>query len=162
MTVKATVRYTTTDGEKHVDTVTPLQFRRLPTLAEMRARPLAQPKPSRLERAVKEKKADGEDARKLREWAMAVKQRDEYIDRYTDQRTHKTAAADPDRAEAHHIVGRADQAVRHDVRNGICVSWRTHERLERGELEVVGTHWFTLAGKRYIDATHRVTFKEHK
>ncbi len=136
---------------------------RLPTLGEMRAKRLACPKgPSRLERAKAKQQADKEDERKLRDWARRVKVRDEYTDRLIGGRAVKTAAAHPQRAEAHHIAGRADWDVRYDVRNGITVTWETHEAIESGKLEVIGTRFFTVNGKRYIDGTHPVKYKEHK
>lgn len=138
-------------------------FSQLPTVAEEEARRRATPKgelPTRLERAVERKAADAADERRLRAWAKRVKTRDEWTDRCTGRKVKATTAAHPDRAEAHHVAGRADAAVRYDVRNGITLSWATHDRVERHELEIVGTKHFTVKGRRYIDATHRVVFKE--
>ncbi len=140
-----------------------MSLSRLPTLGEMRAKVQACPKgPSRLERAKAKQQADKEDARKLTVWARQVKIRDEYTDRLTGRKAIKTAQAIPQRAEAHHIAGRADWNVRYDVRNGITVTWETHEAIESGKLEVIGTRFFTVNGKRYIDGTHPVKYKEHK
>ena len=62
------------------------------------------------------------------------------------------------RAEAHHIVDRSDQAVRYDVRNGLCLSFATHEAVERYRLRIVGSSFFTKGGREYIDATFPVRF----
>jgi len=120
---------------------------------------LALPKgSSKLDRAVASKAARLLDAKRLRIWARAVKARDRWIDRKTGQRVHATRALDPLRAEAHHIAGKDDPAVRHDVRNGICVSLATHEALTHHRLRIEGTVWFRKGGARYIDATYPVLF----
>lgn len=58
----------------------------------------------------------------------------------------------------HHIVSRDDPAVRYDVRNGICLSFATHFAVERGDLRIEGSAWFTVGGVRYIDASAPVRF----
>lgn len=117
------------------------------------------PKPStKLRRAIAKKAARLDDAKRLRAWAAAVKTRDQWTDRRTGRRVLRTLAIDPDRAEAHHIVTKADPAVRYDVRNGICLSLATHLMVEMGQLRIEGTAWFTVQGTRYIDATAPVRF----
>jgi len=71
----------------------------------------------------------------------------------------KTAVPIPRRAEAHHIAAKADKAVRYDVRNGITLAKENHEKVEANVLEIIGTKWFVLGGKRYIDATAAVIFR---
>jgi len=132
---------------------------RLPTLDRVNARPRACPKPStRLARAIAKKAARLEDARKLRAWARAVKERDLWKDRRTGVRVRSTRELDPLRAEAHHVVSRDDWAVRYDVRNGITLSLETHDLVERGVLTIVGTVFFDVDGVRYIDASYPVRF----
>ena len=101
------------------------------------------------------------DERKLAAWALAVKERDGWKDRKTGQRVKRTEIAlDPTSAHAHHIASRADEAVRYDIRNGLCLSFATHDAVERNRLRIVGTKFFIKHGKRYIDGTHQVRFKE--
>lgn len=117
------------------------------------------PKPfTKLQRAMDKKAARLDDAKRLREWATAVKTRDHWRDRRTGQRVLRTLAIDASRAEAHHIVGKDDPAVRYDVRNGICLSLATHLMVEMGQLRIKGSAWFTVKGTRYIDATAPVRF----
>ena len=120
---------------------------------------LAHPKVgSKLDRAIASKAARLLDAKKLREWATAVKDRDLWTDRKTRQRVHRTRALDPLRAEAHHLVSKDDPAVRYDVRNGICLSMQTHLEVSLGRYRIDGTVFFRKNGARYIDGTHAVTF----
>jgi hypothetical protein len=133
----------------------------LPTLADQQATPRATPKwalETKLDRAIENKAARLDDETKLRAWARAVKDRDHWKDRHTGRRVLKTLALDADRAEAHHIVSKDDWAVRHDLRNGICLSLATHLRVETGKLTIKGTKWFTKNGVRYIDGTAPVRF----
>lgn len=128
----------------------------LKTLAEANAKPKPCPKgESRLTVKTAEVK---DDAKKLAACRKAVWTRDEGKDRYTGRRVLKTIALDPDRGEAHHVAGRADKAVRYDPRNLILLSLDTHEKVERNELKIVGTKFFTVNGKQYIDCDHAVTF----
>jgi hypothetical protein len=113
---------------------------------------------SKLKRAITAKAGRRADALKLVAWAKAVKDRDRWKDRRTGVKVFRTAALDPLRAEAHHIVDKAHRATRHDVRNGICLSFATHFLVEHNELRIVGTAWFWIAGVRYIDGTFPVRF----
>jgi hypothetical protein len=132
---------------------------RLPTLAACRATPCASPKPAtRLQRAIAKKAARLDDARKLAAWAKAVKDRDQWKDRRTGQKVRSTRELDPLRAEAHHIVSKDDWAVRHDPRNGVCLSFATHDLVERYVLRIEGTRFFTKHGVRYIDGRYPVRF----
>ena len=120
---------------------------------------LAQPKgSSKLDRAIAKKAARLDDAKQLRAWAFAVKDRDTWCDRKTGERLRRCLDLDPLRAEAHHLVSRDDWHVRHDVRNGICLSLATHQAVETGRLRIEGTKFFTVQGQRYIDATYAVVF----
>lgn len=132
----------------------------LPTLTTLSARPRSGPKPStRLARAIERKAKRLDDQKQLLAWAKAVKDRDHYKDRRTGVRVRVTRDLDPLRAEAHHVVSRDDWAVRYDVRNGICLSFETHDLVERGVLKIVGTVFFRKGGTRYIDARYPVRFE---
>lgn len=136
---------------------------RLPTLAQVNARPHATPKhqvPTKLDRAVAKKRATSADDRALAAWARKVKERDEWTDQKTGERLKHGGKLDPLRAEAHHIVSRDDKAVRYDPRNGICLSYATHDAVERNKLRIIGTKFFVKRGKRYIDGRHPVVFKD--
>jgi len=130
----------------------------LPTVAEMRARGRATPKPSKLDRAKENGRRREAFRLTLSLWALAVKNRDRWRDRYDGKPVERTLDLVPRRAEAHHVVSREDAAVRYDTRNGICLSYETHARVERNELRIVGTKFFSVKGssRRYIDATYPV------
>ncbi len=113
---------------------------------------------TKLDRAISRKAARLLDAKLLRQWALAVKTRDLWKDRKTGKRVLRTRQLDPLRAEAHHIEPKDDHAVRYDVRNGLCLSFATHEAVELHRLRIEGTVWFRKHGARYIDATHAVYF----
>lgn len=133
----------------------------LPTLADVNAVPHATPKhqlETKLDRAIANKAARLLDQKRLREWAFKVKERDKWRDMKTGRRVLRTLNLDPDRAEAHHIAGKDDWAVRYDERNGICLSLATHDAVTRGRLTIEGTVWFTVKGARYIDGRYPVIF----
>lgn len=131
----------------------------LPTLAEQQSVPRAIKKPhTRLDRAIANKAARLLDAQQLRAWAVAVKTRDHWTDRKTGRRVTRTLALDADRAEAHHLEGKDDHAVRYDVRNGICLSLATHDAVTTGKYRVDGTVYFKKHGVRYIDGRFPVIF----
>lgn len=135
----------------------------IPTLQDMQATRRATPKyelPSKTEKARAKQKADKDDEQKLAAWGKAVKNRDEWTDRYTGKRLKRTKGLsfDPDAAHAHHVEPRENWDTRHDVRNGITLSFETHEKVEKNQLRIVGTKFFTVNGKRYVDCTHRVRF----
>jgi hypothetical protein len=135
------------------------RVQQLATLAEIQAVPHADAKRyTKLERAIANKAARLLDAKQLRAWATAVKNRDEWKDRKTGAAVRSTRQLDPLRAEAHHIVSKDDRAVRYDVRNGICLSFATHYAVEKNQLRIEGTAFFVKHGQRYIDGTHPVFF----
>lgn len=136
-------------------------MRSLPTLAAVNAEPHAQRKDqlgSKLDRAIARKAARLADKKLLDAWAFAVKTRDYWKDRKTGVRVLRTRQLDPLRAEAHHIVSRDDHAVRYDIRNGICLSFATHDAVERCKYRIEGTVFFMKGGARYIDGTYPVIF----
>ena len=113
---------------------------------------------STLDRAIAKKAARLADAKQLRVWAAAVKNRDLWKDRKTGLRVRSTRQLDPLRAEAHHIVSKDDHAVRYDVRNGVCLSLATHEAITHNRLRIDGTVFFRKGGCRYIDGTYAIYF----
>jgi hypothetical protein len=113
---------------------------------------------TRLDRAIASKAARLLDVQKLRVWAKAVKDRDRWTDRNTGRRVLSTRQLDPLRAEAHHIEPKDNKATRYDVRNGVTLSFDTHERVEHHQLRIEGTVYFRVKGARYIDATFPVFF----
>jgi len=113
---------------------------------------------SKLARAIARKTARLEDARKLRIWAHAVKERDLWKDRKTGERVRRTRDLDPLRAEAHHIESKDNPDTRYDVRNGVTLSLATHEAVTHHRLTIEGTVFFRKGGQRYIDGTFAVTF----
>lgn len=143
-------------------------IRSLSTLANRPAAPigslLKKPAPlAKLDRAVEKKKATDQDARDLAKWSASVLTRDQYVDRFTGKPVKKASevgVTHPDAAHAHHVVPRADAAVRTDRRNGLCVSWATHQLLEAHELTVIGTKFFRKSGRRFINCDAPVRFKE--
>jgi len=139
----------------------PSLFGQAPTLAELQEHPRATPKHrlgSKLDRAVANKAARLADKRLLDAWALAVKTRDQWKDRKTGRPVLRSRQLDPLRAEAHHIVDRADRRVRHDIRNGLCLSFATHFAVTRHQLRIEGTQFFCVEGHTYIDATFPVVF----
>lgn len=146
---------------KPLDDYAILHIEDLLTLAQQQATPRAQRKDqleTKLDRAIANKAARLLDERKLRQWAFAVKDRDQWRDRKTGRRVLRTLALDPDRAEAHHVEPKGNWATRYDVRNGLTLSYETHAKVERGDYRIEGTAWFTIDGTRYIDCTAPVTF----
>ena len=115
--------------------------------------------PTKLDRAIERKATKRDDDAKLAAWALAVKERDGWKCRKTKKKLTRTRRLDPLRAEAHHIEPRANEATRYDVRNGITLSAVVHEAVEHNKLRIVGTMWFVIAGKRYIDARFPVKFE---
>lgn len=125
---------------------------------DRRATPKHQLK-TKLDRVTDKQKADRADEKLLGEWATAVKNRDEWKDRKTGRKVKRTHVLAPDSAHAHHIAPREDLAVRYDVRNGLTLSYKTHDAVERNKLQIIGTKFFNKNGKRYIDGTHPVRWK---
>lgn len=120
--------------------------------------------PTKLDRSIAKKQAAAKDDRKLIAWARAVKKRDEWKDRLTGHPVKQVGGpngvpvTDPDAGHAHHVEPRENPDTRYDVRNGITLSYTTHDAVERHTLRIVGTKFFRLKGRRYIDCTHPVKF----
>jgi hypothetical protein len=133
----------------------------LPTLADQQATPRATAKhqlETKLDRAIKSKAARLLDAKKLRAWALAVKNRDQWRDQKTGRRVRRCLELDADRAEAHHIEPKENRATRYDIRNGVTLSYENHAKVSRGDYRIDGTAWFYIGRDKYIDGTFPVTF----
>ena len=142
---------------------TATMFRRLPTVAEMHAHPQAVPKgpkgTSRLDVKTAKVKAD---FGKLDAWKRDVVRLDGYRCRKCGVKVIRTTALVPNRADAHHVSRRAEKIVRTDVRNGICLCATCHGQVTGKVAEkwiVVGTVYFTISGRSFINARERVTFQ---
>lgn len=113
---------------------------------------------SKIDRAEDHKAEQAKDKRLLAQWAKAVKARDKWRDRKTGFRVVQTLELVPNRAEAHHVEPRSNYDTRYDVRNGLTLSFETHDKVEHNELKIIGTKFFIVNGKKYIDCTHKVRF----
>lgn len=137
---------------------------KLPTPDQARVlRPVKQKHemPTKMDRAEDKKKATALDVRKLTAWAKEVKARDGWRDRFTGKRVKGTRLVlHPDAAHSHHVEPRENVETRYDTRNGICLSAKTHDLVERNQIRIVGTVFFTVNGKRYINADHKVRFED--
>jgi len=142
-----------------------MSVRALPTLAEVSATRRATPKYAMLtkfDRTAIKQQLKRDDAKKLAAWAKQVKALDDWRDRYTGARVkpvgHGVSVTDPHAAHAHHLEPRENEETRYDVRNGITLSASTHDAVERNQLRIVGTQFFRLSGRRYINAREPVRF----
>lgn len=103
------------------------------------------------------------DERKLAEWRRAVGDADGWTDRFTGQKTERTLEQKPERAEAHHHERRENRDVRYDVRNGIHLSLKSHQRIKLGTLQIVatkGSKFYVVNGRRYLNMRGPVKFVE--
>ena len=139
-------------------------IRSLGTLGSRTFRPgalMKKPAPiAKLERSVSKKQADDKDARELAAWSLAVRTRDKFTDRFTGKKVQpakQVGVTHPDCGHAHHVEPRENRDTRTDRRNGLTVSFATHQRLEANELKVVGTKYFTKNGKKYLNCDHAST-----
>lgn len=115
--------------------------------------------PTRLAARIKQ---DKDEAAAEKQWKADVWARDKGKCRKTGIKLLKTLRLDPKRGERHHIAGRADRRVRWDPRAAILVSLEVHQQLTQHKLRIVGTKFFEVDGKRYIDATYPVLFEAVK
>lgn len=115
---------------------------------------------TKLDHKIAKAKADVDDLKKLTVWANAVKDRDEWKDRKTEKKVRRTHVLAPDSAHAHHIEPKDNLDTRYDVRNGLTLSFTTHDAVERNKLQIIGTKFFRKNGRRYIDGTYPVKWKE--
>lgn len=112
---------------------------------------VAQPKHAASSRLDTRTQDDRIDHARLAHWRCAVRARDQ-VSRYSRTRVVVTIRLQHNQAQCHHIAGRAEKAVRYDVRNGILLNAVEHEAVERGSLQLLGTRFFDEAGKTYLNA----------
>lgn len=106
---------------------------------------------------------DREDKRRLEVWRSAVYAADRYLCRCCGLKVKRTLKLTAERAEAHHVAGRADVTVRYDPRNGLTLCYKCHRRVTGNvadKLVIVGSVFFTIETTRYIDAREPVEFQE--
>lgn len=117
------------------------------------------PKGTRLDQAEAERKAD---ERALETWKKGVRFRDGNKCRHCGRRVVVTLKLQANRAEIHHVTGRAHKPTRYDVRNGIQLCAACHQKVERNELQIVSTQTFTIGNREYSDMTdpQATSFKE--
>ncbi len=115
--------------------------------------------PSRLEVRTEDIRQDKADERR---WKKEVTARDGHVCRSCKCRVVKQLALAPNRLEVHHVAGRADQAVRWDVRNGMVLCATCHERVTRNQLLIIqaAKFLFRIAQTTYINASKALKFQE--
>ena len=94
-------------------------------------------------------------------WRKAVIARDGRICRCCKRTVIQQLALAPERLEVHHIAGRADQAVRWDVRNGMVCCARDHEQLQHYKILILqaAKHRFKVGATSYTNASKPLIFK---
>jgi len=137
-------------------------FSKLPSAAEVNAKPHATPKHAMTTRLHVKAAKDKDDEKKLEQWKKDVGIRDKWTCRVCGIKTVKTMELDPKRGEAHHIAGRADKAVRYDVRNGLHCCLACHQKFTLGKLFIsqIAKFLFKVGQKTYINGSKQVTFSE--
>lgn len=134
----------------------------LPTLAEMQAKPRATPKHAIPTRLAEKKADDRDEKRDERLGRKAAIKRDGKVCRCCKRVVIQQLELAPNRLDVHHVAGRADQAVRWDVRNLIVLCAECHEAVThyRKFILQAAKHAFTVGIKTYINASKKVTFSD--
>lgn len=114
------------------------------------------PHGTRLDQAEADRKAD---EKALETWKKAVRARDGKFCRCCKRKIVVTMTLQANRAECHHITGRAHKPTRTDVRNGLQLCLGCHQKVERAEIQIVGSVFFTIGNREYVDGSQPVTFK---
>lgn len=141
-------------------------FADLKSLTDRASERYATPKheiPTRLD----EKTADDKDEKqKEKLWRKGVIKKDGKICRCCGCVVVVQLELAANRLEVHHVAGRADQAVRWDIRNGMVLCYACHEKVTRHLLFILqaARYLFTPedSTKRYINARKKVTFSEKR
>ena len=136
----------------------------LPTLSEISAHRRATPKVELTTRLELKGAADRDDARQLEVWRKAVARRDRNRCRVCGCLTIATLELLPRRREIHHVTSRTCKVTRYDVRNGLTVCLKDHQRLTARRLFIIGTvgQMFQTGrtGRWYLDASCPLQFTE--
>lgn len=132
------------------------------TMAEVEAMRRGKPiekGPSRLSERVDDLRAE-KAAEKT--WRKDCIKRDGKICQCCKRKVVPQLALAPERLEVHHIAGRADRAVRWDVRNGVVLCCECHEKITKHVIAILqaAKHLFTVGLKTYINANKPLTFKK--
>jgi hypothetical protein len=132
----------------------------LPTLAELRAKPVPCPKgESRLQvkaQAIKD------ESKEERGWKREIWTRDGGKCRWCKRKVVKTLELLPNRGECHHLEPRENRVTRWDRRNGLLTCCSCHERLTGKVNErhvLIPTKFFVVDGVSYGNADYAVRFK---
>lgn len=107
-------------------------------------------------------KVDRDEERKDEQFRKDVFKLDDGRCRCCGRKVERKLDRKADRAEVHHVAGRLGD-LRWDIRNGILLCLRDHERVTgkvNDRLQIVGTKFFRLDGQRLINARERVEFRK--
>lgn len=105
---------------------------------------------------------DKDDEKQLDAWRKGLRLRAKGRCQHCGIKTVKTLALDPKRGEGHHLVGRADKALRYDLRNGLHLCLKCHTAITTGKLFVqqLAKHLFKLGDRTLVNGAKPVTFTE--
>jgi hypothetical protein len=136
------------------------------TLAEVNAVRRAVPK-HQIETRLEAKTASDKDEKAAEKaWRKAVIKRDGKVCRCCKRVVVAQLELSAERLEVHHVAGRADRAVRWDVRNGCVLCQTCHSKVTQHRLFILQAArlLFSPEGstKRYINAAKKVSFSEKK
>lgn len=129
----------------------------LPSLNGQPGRPVPKGK-TRLEESMQ---ADADEESNGETWRTAVYVRDKYRCRCCGCKVKRSIGREASRATPHHIKRRDNLETRFDRRNGLTLCLWCHERVTgkvNDRLDVIGTVYFDIDGRSYIDGDHKVTF----
>lgn len=99
------------------------------------------------------KQDDRIDHSLLDKWRKAIHLRDGNRCRYSRVKVERTLRLQPNRCECHHLEPRSNKVTRYLRQNGIQLAFIIHERIERGDLKLIGTKFFLGDdGQTYINA----------
>lgn len=115
--------------------------------------------PSRLEVKTAQ---DRDEKRDERLWRKGCIKEDGRICRCCKRNVVAQLELAANRLEVHHVAGRADQAVRWDVRNGIVLCNECHSKVTERRLWILqaARFLFKVGVRTYINARKKVTFSE--
>lgn len=127
----------------------------LMTLAEANRQPHATPKAAMVTRLDEKDAKDKDDEKQLNAWRKALRERAKGRCQKCGVKTIRTLELNTKRGEGHHIVGRANKALRYDSRNGLHLCLRCHSLFKAGKLFVqqIVTHMFKANGATHIDGS---------
>jgi len=115
-----------------------------------------QPKPA--SRLSVKSAARKDDRTQLSVWRNAIFKRDKGLCRCCGVKVIRCLELCDKRAECHHLEGRANKAVRYDVRNGVLLCAWCHESVERGKLRVEARESFVVGQRAYFNADLQLIF----